>query len=205
MNRRSRYPSWDDFSKDDEYVYCEEDYKVFQDIVDGLQKRTAKKINLLLAKYGFGHLKVDYFDIEDTEMDEDGYDIYGFIAFDGKGISVSKLQHIDFTLTGDVSVETEEYEYMGNVQSWMESPPYEVGYIEVICPDAKVDSFELRTASSKFSDNNFLKSVEAYLIKLQKSLSRKRASSVDSVRKKRSRMIAKRRNRSSGWCNCRKK
>jgi hypothetical protein len=203
MNR-SVYSDWDDFTVGDDYVYCEEDFKTFQYLVDKLEKQTKKGIDALLQKHGFGNLTVDFFDIEETEMDEDGYDIHAVMFFNGKGISTSKLQEITFTLTGDVSLNTEEYEYMGTVQSWMESPPYEVGYIEVICPDRKISSFEIikgKRASSSFSANAFIKAIDEYLNNFSKS---RRASDLARVRKKRAHQISKRRKRSSG-CNCRKK
>ena len=173
MNNRSIYPSYDEFSKDDEYAYCQEDYELFQDALDDVEKKTTKSINSLLQKHGYGHLKVDYFDIGDTEMDEVGFDIHASIFFDGKGISTSNLQYIDFTLTGDVTTEYEEHDYLDHSQiRWNTiSPPYVSFSIMMICPDiSKITEFSVDGGrDDKFSLNNFLKAIEEHIIKKSKT------------------------------------
>lgn len=201
MSRRQIYPTWDDFSKDDEYVYCDDDWKTFQHVLETLEKKTTQEINTLLQKHGFVNHKVEFFDIEDTEMDEDGYDIHAVISLNGRGISTSKLQHIEFILTGDVTLSTEEFEYMGYVHSRMESPPYETGYIEEICPQDRLTTFELDDREYSFSLKNFYRAIDDYLLKKSKN---RRTASLDRVRKKRANQISRRR-KSSGGCNCRKK
>jgi len=163
---RSYYRNWDSLEVGDEYVYCDDDFQLFQDMVDSLEKKTTKDINNLLKKHGFDQLKVEFFDIDDTEMDEDGFDIHAVIHLQGR--SKSKLEHIEFILTGDVSVEQESYDYMGTVQPWMESPPYEEASVEVICPK-KPTEFTISRRESKLSIKNFLDAIESFLINYSKT------------------------------------